>query len=73
MRKIAEQAKPDSCLNKANPEEMIFVLLGRDVAAPSTIRHWIAMRIKLGKNKFADAQIQEALACAETMERELSE
>lgn len=49
---------------------MLFVLLARDVAAPDTIRYWVEERIRLGKNRRKDAQIQEALGCAKTMERE---
>lgn len=53
-----------SCLNKAHDDELIFVLLGRDPAAPVAIEAWIAERLRLGKNKADDAQIAEALACA---------
>jgi len=49
---------------------MLFVLLGRDVAAPKAIRAWIAERLLRGKNQADDPQIREAQACAETMERE---
>jgi hypothetical protein len=49
---------------------MLFVLLGRDVAAPFAIRAWVDERLRLGKNMRGDAQIAEALACAETMETE---
>jgi hypothetical protein len=70
MRKCMEKADGNSCLNKADDNELIFVLLGRDVAAAATIRFWTLERIRLGKNKFNDQQIQEALSVAETMERE---
>jgi hypothetical protein len=49
---------------------MIFVLLGRDVAAPETIRYWANERIRLGKNTASDPEITEALECAATMETE---
>ena len=49
---------------------MIFVLLGRDAAAPVAIRAWVAERLRLGKNVATDAQIVEALDCAKTMEAE---
>ena len=58
------------CMAKALPAEMTFVLLSRDVTAPATIRFWVAERIRTGKNQPYDAQIIEALACADTMERE---
>lgn len=70
MRKIPELFNPFSCLSKAEDHEMLFVLLGRDVAAPATIRFWIEERIRLGKNKPSDSQIVEARRCANTMARE---
>jgi len=38
MLKIDEINDPTSCLSKAGLDERIFVLIGRDVAAPETIR-----------------------------------
>jgi hypothetical protein len=58
------------CMAKASDDEMTFVLLGRDIAAPAAIRAWIDERIRLGKNAPGDTQITEAILCAETMERE---
>jgi hypothetical protein len=49
---------------------MVFVLLGRDAAAPAAIRAWAAERIRLGKNAPTDEQIVEALRCADTMQAE---
>lgn len=70
MRKWQEVGDPQSCLNRANASEMVFTLLGRDKASPNTIRFWVSERLRLDKNKLDDAQIQEALQCAETMEKE---
>ena len=70
MRIRDERVRLASCLNKANPDEMIFVLLGRDAAAPYAIREWIKQRIAMGKNKPGDAQLLDAEACAATMESE---
>jgi len=70
MRKRDELSKPKTCMATAHPDEMTFVLLGRDAAAPATIRAWVAERIRLGKNVEHDEQIKEALACADTMEAE---
>ena len=70
MRKQFEMNDPDSCLNRAQDNEMLFVLRGRDITAPETIREWCAKRILRGKNKLEDKQIQEALLAAELMERE---
>jgi hypothetical protein len=70
VRKRDELARPDSCLNKARDDELVFVLLGRDEAAPDNIRDWAARRIRLGKNAPDDAQILDALECARLMESE---
>ena len=70
MRKLEEFAKLNSCLNKANRDEMMFVFLGRDPAAPSAIEFWCKIRIEMGKNKPTDPQIIEALLCADTMRKE---
>lgn len=68
MRKQDELTNPDSCLNRARSNEMLFVLIGRDRAAPAAIRAWAAERIKIGKNAPNDLQIMEALLCAQAME-----
>jgi hypothetical protein len=73
MRKAAELMESDSCLNRADDSEMLFVLLGRDVAAPATVRFWAQERIRLGKNQPGDLQITEALACAHKMQAEKKE
>ena len=56
------------CMAKASDDEMTFVLLGRDKAAPATIRAWVEERIKLGLNRRKDAKIIEALECADKIE-----
>jgi hypothetical protein len=61
MRKKDELSDPTSCLNKAHDNEWLFVLLGRDAAAPVAVRAWIEERIRLGKNKPDDEQIVEAM------------
>lgn len=70
MRKADELTHPDSCMSKARPDEMTFVLLGRDIVAPRIIRAWVNERIRVGKNHCSDPQILEALECARVMERE---
>lgn len=70
LRKREEVSNPDSCLNRAQPHEMLFVLLARDVAAPTAIRAWCTERIRLGRNQWDDAQIAEALRCADSMDME---
>lgn len=70
MRKRDELTDPKSCMNRAADDEMTFVLLGRDIAAPVAIRAWIDERIRTGKNQPHDPQIVEAHQCAATMERD---
>lgn len=70
MRKKDELTKEHTCMQHAHPDEMTFVLLSRDVAAPFAIRAWVAQRLLLGKNAEHDPQIVEALECAATMEAE---
>ena len=60
MRKSAELSDPNSCLNKAKDDELLFVLLERDAAAADTVEFWCNRRIKLGKNTENDMQIKEA-------------
>jgi hypothetical protein len=64
MRKKDELSKADSCMNRAHPQEMAFVLLSRDAAAPVAIRAWIAERLRLGKD------VGDAIEALATMEAE---
>ncbi len=73
MLKRNELTDPRSCMSRARDDEMTFVLLARDVAAPVTIRMWVEARILCGKNKADDPQIVEALECAREMERQRRE
>lgn len=43
MRKAQELADAGSCLNKAKPDEPVFVLRAKDPLAPQTVRLWAAM------------------------------
>lgn len=69
MEKNRELSDPNSCWNKAEPGEIVFVLLERDISTPATIRDWCRRRIMHGKNVEEDPQIQEALECAKRIER----
>ena len=69
MIKSKELSDPQSCMGRARQDEMTFVLLARDVAAPGAIREWCRLRCLHGKNKSRDPQIIEALECALAMER----
>lgn len=70
MRKNQELTNPQSCLSRARGDEMTFVLLGRDAAAPAAIRAWVEERVRLGKNSRTDSQILDALKTARLMELE---
>lgn len=70
MRKAQELTDPASCLNKARADEMVFVLLGRDEAAPAAILAWCNERIRLGLNTDGDPKVSEALECANKMVEE---
>lgn len=70
MRAHLEKSEPTSCLNRAKDDEMVFVLLGRDPAAPVAIRAWISARIKYNKNRPGDLQLTDAEKCASAMEAE---
>jgi hypothetical protein len=48
MLKKDELTEPNSCLNKAHDNEMLFVILERDPAAADTVRYWMQKRIELG-------------------------
>ena len=68
MRKIDELSDPNSCLNKANDDEMVFVLVAHDYqAASDAIRAWVASRILYGKNRPEDPKILSAMAVADRM------
>jgi hypothetical protein len=71
LTKAEELNNPESCMSRAFLNEMTFVLLASDAAAPVAIRAWIDERIRLGKNRPDDPQIIEAQECARTMEASL--
>jgi hypothetical protein len=70
MVKQEELTHPASCMSRAADQEMTFVLLARDVAAPVAIRAWVQERLRIGKNVPSDAQIREALHCADYMDQQ---
>lgn len=47
MQKNLELSRPDSCFNKAEDDEFVFVLRANDPIAPQTIRHWCTMAVGL--------------------------
>jgi len=50
------------CYAKAEPDEPMFVLLGRDPAAPVLINLWADIRARMGEEQ---EKVEEAVACAE--------
>ncbi len=55
------------CYANAEPDEPMFVLLGRDPAAPEAIFQWASERVRARKNEGGDEQITEAIECAAAM------
>ncbi len=68
MLKRDEVLNPDSCLNRALDDEVVFTLLGRDEAGPATVVAWINERIRLGLNVITDPQITKAFDDAQQMQ-----
>ena len=68
MKKQEELTNSQSCLNRAAADEWVFVLLERDCTSPAVIRFWCNKRVTAGKNQWSDAQIVEAMICADMME-----
>ncbi len=66
---MATKNNPGSydCYANAEPDEPMFVLLGRDRAAPQAVLKWAEARVQMGKNKPDDPQIIEAYQCAGAM------
>jgi hypothetical protein len=69
MRKCDEMMLPDSCLNKAAENELLFVLRDKDPCMAGTIRYWARMRMELGLNTSGDSKIKEAVTLAAEVER----
>ena len=68
MTKEEEINDPASCLNRAKPGEMIFVLRAHDPCAAATVRIWVTLRNLIGKNTYPDTD--KALKCAHTMDEQ---
>lgn len=65
MLKRLELRNPQSCLSKADPDELVFVLRAKDPIAPQTLRLWAAMAHGIHSAE----KIAEALSCADEMEK----
>lgn len=55
------------CYAKAEPDEPVFILLGRDASAPARVRKWAYERELLGNDD--PEKIAEARRVADDMER----
>ena len=53
------------CFSKADPDEPMFVLLGRDASAGLLVRVWAKMREEHGEDP---AKVAEARRCADQMD-----
>ena len=69
MIKSEELSNPNSCLNKAKDDEILFVVLDRDLSFADTIRYWIGKRIELGLNQPGDSKLVEAEETAQKVLR----
>ena len=56
------------CYENAEPDEPMFVLLGRDRHAPSLVRLWAMLRHDEGEDL---GKVEEAFRCADAMDEEL--
>jgi hypothetical protein len=54
------------CYSKADPDEPMFILLGRDPTAPLIVLAWAVLRHHCGHND--ESQLIEAIECARSMQ-----
>lgn len=66
MRKIQEIENPESCLNRAEDDEPLFVIRAKDKVSASVVRSWAEWASLSGAHE--PEKIQEARAIAEDME-----
>lgn len=65
--KRTELSDPNSCLNKAQDDEMIFVLRAKDPCAGIAILAWINARIDQKLNTIDDEKIKSAYRAIDAM------
>jgi hypothetical protein len=65
MNKADNLRNPASCLNKAEPDEPLFVLRAKDPVAAQAVRHWATM----SDGNHEPEKIAQALKAADEMER----
>lgn len=64
MIKRDELKTPTSCLNKAAPDEPVFVLRAKDAMAAQAVRHWATM----SEGEHEAAKLAEARKLADEMD-----
>jgi hypothetical protein len=65
VKKKDELSDPNSCFNKAGDDDMLFILLGKDHAAPAAVLAWIEERVRIERNLPDDPKLTEARQWAE--------
>lgn len=65
MQKREALLNPESCLNKAAPDEPLFILRANDPIAAQTIRHWVTM----SQEHHEPAKLMLALMTADEFEK----
>jgi hypothetical protein len=65
MNKADNLRNPASCLNKAEPDEPLFILRAKDPVAAQTVRHWATM----SDGNHEAEKIAQALKAADEMDR----
>lgn len=61
MTKAGERDRPDSCWNRAEDDEPVFVLRARDKAAILAVLSWIRATLIMRPNEETGQQIHEAM------------
>jgi hypothetical protein len=67
MIKVDELLLKDSCLMKAENEEMLFVLRAQDISSPKIVLEWI----KENFETCSEEKLREAFECALDMRNHL--
>lgn len=57
------------CFANAEPDEPMFVLLGRDPVAGLIVELWAHLRVEMGKDAPDDPMIVEAIECAKALNK----
>ena len=69
MTRSENLSDPNSCFNKANNDEPIFVLRAKDLTSIQVIAYWIHLRIQSKMNTRLDTKMQNARELMAEMEK----